>query len=572
MRSALRIAACLITLIAAAEAQQPAFPGAEGYGKFALGGRGGRVIEVTNLLDDAVNPPVGSLRYAIKQSGPRTVVFRVSGTITLAAELKITNPYITIAGQTAPGDGICLKKYKFTVAASHAVIRYIRARLGNETGGESDAMGGDRTGRSNIIIDHCSVSWSEDEALSPYCNDSLTVQWCIISESLYNSNHPKGAHGYGGIWGGNRNTYHHNLIAHHSSRNPRFASGAGLNDFRNNVVYNWGFNSTYGGEMKAQGTDSLKYSYFNVNMVANYYKPGPATKSGVRSRICNPSSRSGAWDAGKWYVADNVVEGSPAVTADNWNGGVNPDASITIAMVKADSAFDTMPIPTEPAERAFQSVLASAGASKPARDAVDRRIVNDVKTGTAAFEGPSYRKAQNFPASAPVTGIIDSQNDVGGWPVLSSLTAPDDADHDGMPDSWERAHGLDPNNATDGSAVGADGYTRLEDYLNALAGGAATSVRGEAQNAPAVFELRQNYPNPFNPSTTFEFAVPETGYARLAITDIIGREAAVLFDGRAEARAVMKAVFHAAAFPSGIYIARLTHQGTSLSRKILLMK
>ena len=227
-------------------AQQPAFPGAEGWGKYTLGGKGGQVIEVTNLNDSGP----GSLRTAVSASGPRTVVFRVSGTIELKSNLSISRPFITIAGQTAPGDGICIKKYPIVINADQVIIRYLRLRLGDESGADDDALSGQF--HKHIMIDHVSASWSVDETLSIYHCDSVTVQWCLISESMYNSNHEKGHHGYGGIWGGPHGSFHHNLFAHHSSRNPRFASGCGNTDYRNNVIYNWGFQSVYGAEKVEQ--------------------------------------------------------------------------------------------------------------------------------------------------------------------------------------------------------------------------------------------------------------------------------------------------------------------------------
>ena len=219
-----------------------AFPGAEGYGKYTAGGRGGKVYEVTNLNDFGK----GSLRAAVEAEGSRTVVFRVSGTIDLKSNLTIRNPYITIAGQTAPGDGICIKRYPLSIGADEVIIRYIRVRLGDESGVDADAISSRYN--KNLIIDHVSASWSVDETMSIYHNENVTVQWCLIAESLYQSNHIKGHHGFGGIWGSNYSTYHHNLLAHHSSRNPRFASGCGNTDYRNNVLYNWGYQSCYGGE------------------------------------------------------------------------------------------------------------------------------------------------------------------------------------------------------------------------------------------------------------------------------------------------------------------------------------
>ena len=217
-----------------------AFPGAEGYGKYTRGGRGGAVYAVTTLAD--AGP--GSLRAAVEASGPRTVVFRVSGTIALESPLTIRNPNITIAGQTAPGDGIAIKNHPLMIGADEVIIRYIRVRLGDQTDADTDAVSARYV--RNIILDHVSASWSVDETMSIYHADDVTVQWSLVSESLYLTHHDKGAHGFGGIWGGNRSTYHHNLLAHHSSRNPRFASGCGTTDFRNNVVFNWGYNSTYG--------------------------------------------------------------------------------------------------------------------------------------------------------------------------------------------------------------------------------------------------------------------------------------------------------------------------------------
>ena len=311
----------------------PAFPGAEGYGAITRGGRGGKVIAVTNLNDSGP----GSLRAACEAEGPRIVVFKVSGTITLESTLRISKPYITIAGQTAPGDGICIKEYPLLINASEVIIRYIRARLGDETDNDSDAIEGRY--QKNIILDHVSASWSVDETVSIYHCENVTIQWCLISESMYFAGHAKGTHGFGGIWGSNRSTYHHNLLAHHSSRNPRFASGCGYNDFRNNVIYNWGYNSAYGGEKEQPGNEKLNFTV--VNMVANYYKPGPATRPGnVTYRIINPSSRNKADDFGKWYVAENIVHGNPAVTADNWDGGVQPqDGSSYIAGLKLQRTF-----------------------------------------------------------------------------------------------------------------------------------------------------------------------------------------------------------------------------------------
>lgn len=448
-------AACTTTT---ANEPQLAFPTAEGYGKYTRGGRGGAVYEVTNLNDHGP----GSLREAIEAEGPRTVVFRVSGTIDLERPLTIRHPYITIAGQTAPGDGICLKRHPLNIGADEVIIRYIRVRLGDETGHDTDAISG--RGHKNIILDHVSASWSIDETLSIYMCENVTIQWCMITESLFGSNHVKGTHGFGGIWGNNYSTYHHNLIAHHSSRNPRFASGGGFNDYRNNVLYNWGYNSCYGGEKLVKGQP---HGSFDINMVGNYYKPGPATQSGkVSYRIASPSNR-GEEDYGSWYVEGNVVEGYPEVTTNNWAGGVQTSEEM-LAKVRRHEPWPAMPIREESPADAYEAVLSHAGASLPVRDAVDSRIIEEVRGGYATYEGKTYKEQKRQPELSKKSGIIDSPNDVGGWPVLNSLPAPADSDHDGMPDEWEKAQKLNPNDPDDRNLTDKDGWTNLERYLNGL--------------------------------------------------------------------------------------------------------
>lgn len=453
---------------------QLAFPTAEGYGKYTVGGRGGDVYAVTNLNDSGE----GSLRAAVEAQGPRTVVFRVSGIINLQSDLDIKNPFITIAGQTAPGDGITLRGHPLMIYANQVIIRYLRVRLGDESGEASDAITSRYT--ENLILDHVSASWSIDETMSIYHGKNVTVQWCVIAESLYMSNHTKKSdHGYGGIWGSNYSTYHHNLIASHSNRNVRFASGAGNTDYRNNVIYNWGFESAYGAETKQLGNS--KFNFSNINMVANYYKPGPATQPGPKSRqIAAPWSRNGDSDYGKWYIADNFMAGSPEVTRDNWKGVVpaltaiagvqehNPSNPAAIPGLKLAQPWPAMAINQQSAEDAYASVLKHAGASLPKRDAVDVRIIDEVRNGYATYEGPSYELRRKVADPAKNHGIIDSQDDVGGWPELQSLPAPADRDQDGMPDAWEKAQGLNPNDPADRNLVAPDGYTRLEHYLNSI--------------------------------------------------------------------------------------------------------
>lgn len=446
------------------QAQQLAFPGAEGFGRFTSGGRGGDVYIVTRLDDQEKDPQEGTLRWAIKKKGPRTIVFAVSGTIALKAPLKVNNGDLTIAGQTAPGDGISLKNYTFTISADNVIVRHLRFRCGDQTlqSSAQDAM--NAKDNQNIIIDHCSLSWSVDETGSFYDNKDFTLQWCILSESLYNSGHEKGNHGYGGIWGGEGASFHHNLLAHHTSRLPRFNGSrfstrpeTELVDFRNNVVFNWGFESSYGGEEGRQ------------NMVNNYYKAGPSTKKGsLRHRILSltqqfydPKINPDTLGAGLFYIAGNYVEASPEATCDNWGVGVQKAAPDEKLKSKVCEAFPFAEVTTHTAEEAFYLVLAQAGATRPKRDAVDKRIVQEVKTGACKY-GDSWGIR---------SGIIDSQQSVGGWPVLKSKPALRDSDRDGMPDSWERKNKLDPFDAADRNLDrNGDGYTNLEEYLNSLAG------------------------------------------------------------------------------------------------------
>lgn len=449
------------------ESELLAFPTAEGYGKNTVGGRGGKIYEVTNLNDSGE----GSLREAVEAKGPRTVVFKVSGTIALKSKLAIRNPYITIAGQTAPGDGICLKDHYIEIMADEVIIRYIRVRLGDESNVEGDCISA--RGVKNLILDHVSSTWSTDECMSIYHCENITVQWCLIGESLFQSVHTKGYHGFGGIWGSNYGTYHHNLLAHNSSRNPRISSGCGYTDYRNNVIYNWGYNSCYGGD-GIQDDSADEFNFSEINMVANYYKPGPATEPGsVSYRIANPSVGELDGDFGYWYVADNYMEGNSSeaknVCANNWSGGVQisgGDAATKMKMHKT-SPWTAMAIDQQTAAEAYKLVLDNAGAVLPKRDAVDTRIVNDARTGTATYEGV-YKTQKKVADDSKICGIIDSQTQVGGWPELKTENVPVDSDHDGMPDVWENKYNLNPNDASDANKVFKDGYTYLEKYLNSL--------------------------------------------------------------------------------------------------------
>ncbi len=444
--------------------EQPlAFPGAEGFGKDVTGGRGGRVIKVTNLNDSGL----GSLRAAVEASGKRIVIFEISGTIDLNSRLVIINNDITIAGQTAPGDGITLKNHPVVVQGSNVIIRFMRFRMGDEGGVEADAIGAFES--RDTMVDHCSMSWSVDECVSFYNNDNFTLQWCIISESLRNSAHGKGAHGYGGIWGGKNASFHHNLLANHDSRNPRFGERANsayaltdLVDYRNNVVYNWGNNSTYGGEA------------MNINIVNNYYKPGPATKSGTIDRIFsidkNKEPTAAVYDKwGKFFISGNVVEGRANATNDNWTYGVYNQFHSQYGTVSAqDKAAMKLNAPleinnnvtTHSAEIAYAKVLEIGGASFK-RDAVDQRIINHVTNKTYTADGSSGDALSRF-------GIIDRPADVGGWPLLATLPAPKDTDGDGMPDDWEIGKKLDPNKANANGKDLSTAYDNVEVYINEL--------------------------------------------------------------------------------------------------------
>jgi len=536
-----------------------AFPGAEGYGKYTTGGRGGRVLEVTNLNDSGP----GSLRDAISKNFPRIIVFKISGTIFLNSTLSIKYGDITIAGQTAPGDGICIAGYTLTVDADNVIIRYIRSRHGDIDPSQDDAMNG--TNHKNIIIDHCSMTWSVDECASFYDNANFTMQWCIVGESLFHSIHEKGDHGYGGIEGGWGATFHHNLYINNSSRNPRFCgaryhhSTANLEivDFVNNLIYNWGFNSVYGGEMGQQ------------NVRANYYKPGPATGSSVRNRILNPTQDPGTnstW--GKFYVADNYVEGYPNTAADNWGTGVQGVPQTIKDTIKVDQPFPIAPVKTEPAEDVFETVLDNVGANYPKLDSVDARLVHEARTGVATYEG-IYKTVHSVPDPSLISGIIDSQSEVGGWPVLKSTAAPPDSDHDGMPDAWELSHNLNPYDSSDASLVDASGYTMIEEYINGLVS-PVTSVK-DIRQVPVTFSLEQNYPNPFNPSTKIEFSIPVKTKVKLEIFDILGRKISTLADGE-ESAGSHSVDFNAYNLSSGVYIYKLSSPNKILSRKMILLK
>ena len=484
-------ASMAVAFAGVAQAQQlPAFPGAEGFGRYTTGGRGGEVYHVTTLDD---NETKGTLRHALMQEGKRTIVFDVAGTIFLKKPLRIVNGDLTIAGQTAPGGGICIAGNQFSLNADNTIMRYVRVRVGNEQGGGPDGIGG--TDFHRMIIDHCSVSWSVDECCSVYGGEDFTVQWCIFSEPLRFGGHQKGgSHGDGAIFGGARASYHHNLLAHGESRMPRLGPRPGTQtrehvDVRNNVIYNWAGAGCYGFEGMA------------VNMVNNYYKPGPATPKnnrvgyriaapGIRTTryVTGKDGRPNAWKPmehvwGRFYINGNVMEGNDDVTRDNWTHGVleqidpkTNDGLFNDSIAKAiqlSEPIDYGTITTHSANEAFHRVLEEAGCSN-VRDIIDRRIIQETLTGTATFHGSMSDDSRSFP------GFIDSQNDVipagetSPWPELKAtkkeLADRKDTDGDGIPDKWEKAHGLNAKEKTDGNlcTLSKEGYTNLEVYLNSL--------------------------------------------------------------------------------------------------------
>ena len=360
------------------DGQAIAFEGAEGCGKYSLGGRGGKEYVVTSLADDGSE---GTLRHAVEAEGPRIVTFAVSGDIHLTAPLNIRNPYLTILGQTAPGKGITLRDHNVFITADHVIVRYLRMRLGTAAGLEADALGARHC--RHLMIDHCSISWATDENASFYNLADATIQWCIISEALNSSVHHKGKHSYGGIWGGRNVSFHHNLFAHNNSRNPRFDHPRlywendllyyrGTVEFVNNVVYNWGMKAIYGGEE----------GWFNV--IKNYFRPGPATR------------RNGEWLDISISETTSMIKGKFFIDGNEYDGSVVEDDRS-----ESERFVTSVTIDEQSAGEAYKAVLKSVGASHR-RDAVDRRIIKEVRKGTATFKG----------SVTGLPGIIDSETDV----------------------------------------------------------------------------------------------------------------------------------------------------------------
>ncbi|MES2920141.1 MAG: pectate lyase [Verrucomicrobiota bacterium] len=415
--------------LAQAASGLPAFPGAEGFGSTTPGGRGGEVIEVTNLDDSGP----GSLREAISAKGPRIVVFRVSGTIPLKSDLTIKNPNITIAGQTAPGDGICLKNYKLMISTKDAVVRYLRIRRGLESGKADDGLGiGDA---ENVIVDHCSVTWTCDEVVNTWHGaKDITVQWCIFAEGLHHK-----AHGFAATIGGVNASYHHNLLANCPGRNPSIGGNHVFQtrnmDYRNNVTFNWGGRTVDG-----------KPS--SVNVVNNYFKPGANSTEKNFANI--DEAKYAEIGTPQWHISGNYMEGNEAISKDN-KAGVTGELQNMVS-----KPVEFAPVKTASAKEVYPLVLDSVGANLPKRDSVDTRIIGEVETG---------KNTQG-------KGVVLDPKEVGGWPELASTEAPADSDHDGMPDKWETGKNLNPKDPADSAAdFDKDGYTNIEDYLNWLAAG-----------------------------------------------------------------------------------------------------
>jgi hypothetical protein len=514
-------------------AQLPGFPGAEGAGKYTTGGRGTpasptTVLEVTNLNDAGA----GSLRQALSGTySSRTVVFRVCGTIHLVTQLSIP-ANTTLAGQTAPGNGICVADKQTNVKGNNVLVRFMRFRLGDQyqnlgmVNGSGDEDAFDSIGGYNgLIIDHCTFSWGGDESLTCYKGDNTTLQWNLISEGLNYSYHFETGdndferHGYGGIWGGRHASFHHNLLAHLQGRNPRFDGSRNLSpvsagqenaEFVNNVLYDWGAYTVNGGEGG------------NYNLVNNYYKAGPSTSANstagvaVKNMIANPYKQSSpVLPYGRYYVAGNYVTNSAVVTAHNWRGVAMNGGSLndtTQSKVAQPFAIGPDALPTQTATSAYASVLAGAGCVLPTRDPIDQRIVQEVQNGT----GTIIDVQGGYPHGTPY-----STSQV-AWQVLScNSAAPADTDHDGMPDTYETANGLSPTDPADRATLAANGYANLENYLNGL----VTSTVLATTKAATPSALLQAFPNPAPAGLAIAVAHPlQTGLA--------GRFSIYSFDGR----------------------------------------
>lgn len=567
MKKRIGILISAAALCVAAVAQTPAFPGAEGFARYTTtGGRGGKVIHVTNLNDNGT----GSLRWALSQSGKKIIVFDVSGYIDLRSDLNITSN-TTIAGQTAPGEGITLRYYtvKFT-GCDNVICRFIRFRrsqVKNVNDGADATWGREH---KNIILDHCSFSWSIDEVASFYDNVNFTMQWCNVTEGLANPGHSKGAHSYGGIWGGKGVSFHHNYISHVQNRAPRF-NGARYNwngydktkyensiqaelvDFRNCVIYNWGNgNGCYGGPGGGY-----------INMINNYYKAGPGTKNRTRVTQVSFSDATNGGDnpfpdyASRYYISGNYVTAASNPENYDWKGviydsGVQKDGERYIkdakhyygsnveyvningtdcVKLKLDNPIEAGEVTTHSAQTAYEKILDYCGASLW-RDAADARYAEEAATGTTTFNGDvAYvDKDGKTYAKSNTKGILDWINDptkeanpkTASYPELKNETRPAgfDTDGDGIPDEWETANGLNPNDASDAVQTTVDTkgwYTNIEVYANSI-----VEHIVKAQNADAITAVDEYYPAYKTPTGIGEISIPTSVIQRVEYFSLDG--------------------------------------------------
>jgi hypothetical protein len=480
------------------QADIPAFPGAEGGGAFTQGGRGGKIFVVTSLEDSGK----GTFREACEAVGARTIVFNVSGIIQLKKRISMRAPYVTIAGQTAPGDGICIAGETLEIDTHDVIIRHMRFRRGaTDVARRDDALGGNPIG--NIIVDHCSVSWGLDENISlyrhqfranekstldklPACN--ITIQNTISSEGLDTYNHA-----FGSTIGGLNSTFMRNLWADNISRNASIGMYGDFN-FVNNVIFNWWNRSLDGGDYR---------SMFNI--VNNYFKPGPITPTDkpIRYRILKPESGyMKPKTYGRAYVSGNYIDGAPEVTADNWNGGVqledlsDEETKGFLELIKQKKPFSMPHITIMKAEEAYEFVLNNVGATLPKRDAVDERIIKQVRTGKIESKdglenaiGAAYIK-RRLPADSYKKGIITHPDQVGGYPEYKGK-AYKDSDNDGIPDTWEKKFGLNPNDASDANKdSNGDGYTNIEKYFNGIDPKSKTDWTKTENNTDTLAKLK----------------------------------------------------------------------------------
>ena len=532
----------MLGIVCFLHAQQLAFPSAEGYGKYTTGGTGGKVVIVKSL---------GEFGSALKTSGKKTIVFQCAGEVKAGGIPSGT----TILGQTAPGDGITIRG---GISLSNDVIlRYIRVR-----GPAGDNIG--KTGGSDIILDHVSTSWSTDESISIYHCKNVTIQWTLIAEPLG----PE--HAFGGIWGGPNNTYHHNMFAHCQSRAPRFTGGVGNCDYRNNVNYNWERANFYGNEKKSVNSGDQGWSHANI--VANYYKSGPATYTeSVKSRIADVCwGKFNNNGVGKFYITDNYVHGYPEVTKDNWDGGefggaqcvggdpmpgVNEIVIHEDRSMRVDEPSEFMPIKQQTAEDAFESVLKHVGCSFPNRDDLDKAVIEEARTGTAK-RGKDGK------------GILYNASQI-VRPTLKSGTPAIDSDNDGMADNWETKNGCTVGK-NDANEIGKDGFTNIVLYSESLVD---TMFRTSLEKwaAQKKFKLEHSVLSYGNSSPTIEYQLPSRSKVTLEVFDVAGKNVATLVN-EVQGPGKHSFNFKSSHLSTGFYAYKFTTNNRSITRKMFLVQ